>query len=198
MECRRVRRALPLLAGGDLPGDEAALREHLAGCPPCRKILAAHEALGRALRRAGEGSAPLSDAAFLAALRARIPAAARPAARVATVRLGRILAAAAAAAAFLLVLFVVADGPETPDGSTTPGGAPPTVVAPAAPPVAVPEPGLPVSFDLPGAAVLNGGNDLLSETRIVPDAKNAERGGGADFPLFEMTPVPDAEVCADF
>ncbi|MBX6343032.1 MAG: zf-HC2 domain-containing protein, partial [Thermomicrobiaceae bacterium] len=43
MDCRDVRRALPALLDGDLPPARAeAVREHLAGCPRCRRAYEAY------------------------------------------------------------------------------------------------------------------------------------------------------------
>lgn len=49
MTCRKVRRALPLLAGGDLPArQERKLQAHVEGCAFCRKELEEYRfALGR-------------------------------------------------------------------------------------------------------------------------------------------------------
>jgi anti-sigma factor RsiW len=49
MTCRKARKALPLLAGGDLPPrKERKVLAHLQGCSTCREELAEYErALGR-------------------------------------------------------------------------------------------------------------------------------------------------------
>jgi hypothetical protein len=65
MTCRKVRKALPLLAGGDLPaGKEQKLLAHVGGCALCREELEEYRsALGRVRAAArAEGAGDWSEA----------------------------------------------------------------------------------------------------------------------------------------
>jgi anti-sigma factor RsiW len=56
MTCRKAKKAIPLLAGGDLaPRNERKIRAHIDICPPCRKEFEEYRfALGRAKASARE------------------------------------------------------------------------------------------------------------------------------------------------
>ncbi len=74
MTCRKVRRALPLLAGGDLGGRKAdKIVAHVEGCANCRAELEEYRsALGRVKAAArAEGAADWSEAEWQA-LMARV------------------------------------------------------------------------------------------------------------------------------
>jgi anti-sigma factor RsiW len=98
MKCTDVRTNLPLLIYGDLPlEEEAELRNHLAGCPDCRRE---HEAI--------QGVRRLLDAAPVPAVEVDVPRLFQSAAARQMRRLRRwrriALAAGALAAALLLVV----------------------------------------------------------------------------------------------
>ncbi len=74
MNCRKVRRLLPLMAGGDLPArKERRLQAHLEGCALCRGELEEYRlALGRVKTAArAEGAGDWSEAEWKA-LMARV------------------------------------------------------------------------------------------------------------------------------
>jgi hypothetical protein len=107
--------------------------------------------------------------------------------------------AAVAVALLALILGILLsaspEGPVTPDGGTA-------VKAPAPAETVWTDAGDPaarsVFFGLPGAVLQDGGQDVLFETEIVPNPKGVDVPGEENFPLYEMKPVLDAEICADF
>jgi len=86
MTCRAVRRALPLLAGGDLdPRKSARVRSHLESCAPCRREAVAYAGVRSAARALARAEAPpaWSEAAWRAAVRSASASAPPPRRRLA-------------------------------------------------------------------------------------------------------------------
>ena len=74
MTCRKVRKALPLMAGGDLaPRKAARVEAHLAACAGCRRELEEYQAaIGRVREAAREEGAANWTEGEWAALMARV------------------------------------------------------------------------------------------------------------------------------
>jgi anti-sigma factor RsiW len=71
MTCRKIRKALPLMAGGDLPArKERKLQAHLDGCAPCRRELEEYRSALNRVRAAAraEGAGEWSEAEWKALL----------------------------------------------------------------------------------------------------------------------------------
>jgi len=118
MTCRKVRKLMPLAAGGDLrPREAAAFLAHVDACPACRAELDAFRAAMAEVKAAAkaEGLGEWSEGAW-SALMARVAASTERESRPA---FGARWVAAAAAGAFLglVVLGLLVRGP-----SAVPGG----------------------------------------------------------------------------
>lgn len=123
MTCRKVRKALPLMAGGDLPArKERNVQAHLERCARCRRELEEYRlALGRIKAAAGaEGAGDWSEAEWKA-LMARVTGT-RPGKERAPVRVRpRWALASGLAAVAVLALLVV----RITNTGLKPEGAPP-------------------------------------------------------------------------
>lgn len=138
MRCRRARKILPLLAGGDLsPNKASRLERHLSSCPACRAELGELRASLEAVKsEARADTAPAWDESNWAGLTRRI--AAEPAPRRLGPRLGPLpipspaLTAGVSAVALIAVLVFVFKGnvfrsgsePSIPARATAALGAP--------------------------------------------------------------------------
>jgi len=117
MTCRKVRKLVPLAAGGDLrPREAAAFQAHVDACLACREDLEAFRAAMAGIKAAAkaESVGEWSEGEW-SALMARVAAAPERAVRPA---FGARWAAAAAAGAFLgfLVLGILFRGPSPRPG----------------------------------------------------------------------------------
>ncbi len=71
--CRRVRRRLPLLVGGDLTGrEQLQVEAHVASCERCRQELCQFEQSAAALQALAESDAALAIPSVLPELRRRL------------------------------------------------------------------------------------------------------------------------------
>jgi len=204
MNCRKARKSIPLHVGGDAAVLDRELDEHLARCPECRREFDVLNGLRKALVRAGLGPAPVSDSSFLEGVRARIRQGVRPASpapeRFAARALSGLVAGAAVAALVGVILWAapgrdarVLPGPDPVPSEAEVGS--PAVVTPSLP---IPPAGAPVVFDLAGTGLVGSGGGHIAEAEIVPDPGRDSGSAASDFPLFEMKPIDEAEICADF
>ncbi|GEM_PF-2840167 len=205
MNCREVRKYIPLHAGDDLPENVPGLLEHLASCPRCRRDLEAYRALRRALGAVRRSGSPVSGDAFLEGVRRRV-ASATPAASPAQALFPTLLlrgAATAAAVALLLAGILYSTAPpahERPGaepaeaGAGRAGGLSPD---PASEPLLVAPSGAPVRFGLSQTEPASEDRDVLLERTVVPDPKENGRPGEREYTLSEMRPVLEAEISTD-
>ena len=202
MNCEEARNLIPLGVGGDGPDERPDLDSHIASCPSCKALWESHGRLLGFLAEAGKGPAPQDDEAFLKGVKERAQGlrVARPADRNIlpwVLKLG----AAAAVVGLLFAGMLLTGKPDSPEkGAARGDGAAsaektdveetPTVVLP-------PVEGTPF-FGLEDTAPQDSGEGFLVEIDVVPDPATAKKGEEDRFPLSEMEPVSDIEVCADF
>ncbi|MHC4597405.1 MAG: hypothetical protein ACYS47_00215 [Planctomycetota bacterium] len=202
MDCSEARKAIPLAVGGDEPQDERELRSHLDACTACRGEWETYVRLRETLREAGAGPAPVGDDEFLRGVYRR--AWEDPNARTGVANgLRWVLRASAAAAVVvsLVVALVLSNGApdEREDGidrSTESAAA--RVKEDPQPTVALGPVEGPEIFGLADTAPAEEGMDVLLEIDVVPEPKRPQGTEEDDFPLQEVIPVSEVEVCADF
>jgi hypothetical protein len=202
MNCEEAKNAIPLAAGGDGPEEARELGSHLEACPACRREWEVFTGLRETLREAGQGPAPVADDEFLRGVYRRSGQGqwARPG-TAGTLRWILRASAAAAILASLIVALVLTDSTPGPEG----GGKDPiadkgtsetktnTGTVTTLPPVDGPE-----VFGLADAGPPETEHDVLLESQIVPEPGRPEGTEEDAFPLQEVIPVSEAEVCADF
>lgn len=201
MNCTEVREIIPLAVSGDDPRGGAVLSEHLAVCPVCRREWEVFAGLREFLGEAAGGPAPMADQEFLAGVsrKAASPGDA-PHARPGFLGLAVRLSAAAAVLACMVVAVALTANQSSPAREGGPAGNAPGIVTtgPTSPSeVLAPLEGNEV-FGLHHAGAPEEAGDLLREIQVIPDPKSSEGSEKGDFPLREMLPVTDVEVCADF
>ncbi|MHC4779752.1 MAG: anti-sigma factor family protein [Planctomycetota bacterium] len=201
MNCTEAREIIPLAVSGDAPHDGEGLEEHLATCPVCRREWEVFTGLRDYLGEAVPSPAPMGDAEFLTGVsrKAGQHRLARPGGP-GVLGLAIRLSAAAAVVACMVVAVALTVGDSAPvKPGRTGETALPSIETEKSPgvEVLVPLEGTEV-FGLHHAGPPEEVGDLLREIEVVPNPRSSEGSEKGDFPLQEMLPVTDVEVCADF